>query len=492
MKGLQPTIIMLLPGFLLTGFLACAPAHGQETPLQFQGNLFDPFPTGFFPTMFRTRDLDGDGFVDLVVAGRDPDHRLVTRRGLGNGRFVDIQILEALGFTDWLELADLDGDGKEDIVTAWRGDAPELICYRGLGGGLFAGATILADVVFEGVGRDPQSVAIADFDGDKDLDIAVSNYIGQSIDIFSSGVSAGEFTFERTARIRLATYFGGVAYPRIVTAADMDGDGDSDLVVNEMGGGRIAFIRNEGGRFVRPRETRVPQIGTERPGIAGQEIVDADGDGDLDVVCPALLLESTQKIVCFVNDGTGAFTARLVGESSALGYVFCTHLADLDSDGDLDAISGAAIPGTIAIGRRTASGPFAFEIDLSYQFGQLVRHLDAVDVDGDCDLDIVGIDGPGQLVFVRRNITPQQGSCGGGFAALAGAGAGPAALVEPTVAGPAGGRGSIPRFDRNGDGVFTAEDAVIWLAELSRTKPEVERETGPKIAPVRGAKGVDP
>ena len=65
-------------------FAACV--HGQESPLVFQGNLFDALPEPFFPTMFRTRDLDGDGFPDLVIAGRDPDDRVMTRRGDGNGR----------------------------------------------------------------------------------------------------------------------------------------------------------------------------------------------------------------------------------------------------------------------------------------------------------------------------------------------------------------------------------------------------------------------
>ena len=177
--------------------------------------------------------------------------------------------------------------------------------------------------------------------------------------------------------------------------------------------------------------------------------------------CPALLLEQTQKVVTFVNDGKGALVERLVGEGSPTGYTFCAHLADLDGDGDLDAVSGAALPGTIAVARRTAAGAFTFEVDFAPQFGQFIRHIEAVDVDGDCDLDIVGIEAPSRTVFVRRNITPQQQSCGG----LAGFTERPA----EDEAAPASARIPIAAIDRNRDGVIDATDVAVWLAEWSRS-----------------------
>ena len=125
--------------------MLAAPAGAGDVPLAFQGNQYDQLPEPFFPTMFRVRELDGDGIPDLVIAGRDPDDRLMTRRGLGNGRFAELQTLAALGFTDWLETGDIDGDGLADIVTAWRGDVPRVVVHRGIGGGLFAEAAVLSD-----------------------------------------------------------------------------------------------------------------------------------------------------------------------------------------------------------------------------------------------------------------------------------------------------------------------------------------------------------
>ena len=457
-----------------------APVRADETPLTFSPAVFTELPGSFFPTMFRARDLDGDGFVDLAVAGRDPDDKLYTLKGGAGATFTVLQALDTDGFTDWLEFADLDRDGIDDIVTAWRGDVPRVVYHRGIGDQLFAPATVLAGVEL-GVGRDAQGLTVGDFDGDGDTDIAVCQYAGLCIDIFTNnGVVAGVPSFARTGRVRLGTFLGGLSLPRVVVAADVDGDKDLDLVVNELGGGRLAMIRNEGGRFVRAVETRAPVIGKERPGISSLQVVDLDGDGDLDAALPGLLLGGPQKVVAFLNDGAGGFAERAVGTGANLGYAFSIACADFDGDGDLDAVTGQALPGGLAVLRRVNGAAFEFEVDLAPQLGQLVRHLDAADFDGDCDLDIIGIDGPGRVVFVRRNTTPQQAGCG----ALAARRAPVAGAAPAKERAPQGGRAPVAAHDFDQDGVHSAADVAAWLNSLTRAPaPAVEPKRAP-AAPV--------
>ena len=125
---------------------ACA----NETPLTFSPAVNFFFPEPFFPTMFRARDLDGDGRLDVAVAGRDPDRRLFVLRGGVAATFSVMQILPADGFTDWLEFADLDRDGLVDLMTAWRGDVPRLVMYPGVGGGMFGAPEVLVGVAEDG------------------------------------------------------------------------------------------------------------------------------------------------------------------------------------------------------------------------------------------------------------------------------------------------------------------------------------------------------
>jgi hypothetical protein len=455
---------------LMAGVIATE-TQADEAPLVFNAPVMTVLPDPFFPTMFRVRDLDGDGKHDLAIAGRDPDDRLLTYKGNGLGGFTPMQTLSAEGFTDWLEFGDMDGDGVVDIVTAWRGDLPRVVVYRGLGGGQFADPVVLAGIEL-GVARDPEGIAIGDFDLDGDIDVAVSSYIGQSFEIFANN---GALSFERVQRIRCAQYLGGYGFPRMIEAGDIDGDGDLDLVANQLGGGRIAVIRNIEGRFARAVEYRGPQIGNERPGITAAHLADIDGDGDLDIYAPALVLETIQRIAWFRNDGSGRFNERVVGDGPSSGYVFSMKLADLDTDGDLDMICGSALPGLLSVHRSTSVGEFVFEQDGYYPFGSLVRHCDVFDYDGDCDLDIITIDGPGRTILTRRNVTPQQG-CG----ALASietdarkSNEANASVAEPARARESAAWSPAPlplaaKHDWNEDGAIDASDVAVWLASLSR------------------------
>ncbi len=447
--------------------LSSVSAFAGEVPLVFNAAVNSPLPVGYFPTMFKASDLDGDGFADLVVPARDLDHRLVTLKGNGTGGFAVMQTLISESAIDWVDLVDIDNDGQKDILAAWRGSLPRVVIYRGIAGGLFDEAVVLADIE-AGVGRDPQGITTGDFDGDGDLDCAVASYVGQSVEIYSNiTAKGGALAFERTGRVRCSQYFGGYGYPRVINSADLDADGDLDLILNELGGSRVCVLRNEAGRFARSVEYRAPQIGKERPGIAGLSLADVDADGDIDAYCPALLLAGEQKIVLFKNDGTARFTQTVVGSGSPSGYAFSCALKDLDTDGDLDAICGAAIPGTITLKRCTSALDFTFEEDVFISFGSLVRHVDAVDYDGDCDLDLIAIDGPSNVVYTRRNVTPQVG-CGGGVASSNNAKASKVAVPQNELTRP-------PSVDRNSDGVIDALDLAIGLDQISQTRPSAAK-----------------
>lgn len=109
----------------------------------------------------RLEDLDGDGLMDMVLAGSPG---IGIKRGLGHGSFGSTQLVHFQSVNGRLGLADLDGDGELDIVANHGALAAEVF-LKGDGAGGFAESSRLTGMP---VGEDP---ILADFDQDGDLDV---------------------------------------------------------------------------------------------------------------------------------------------------------------------------------------------------------------------------------------------------------------------------------------------------------------------------------
>jgi len=179
-------------------------------------------------------NLDGDAATDLVVADATPlNQRVVSLLGNGDGTFVD-GAPGAVGYGPEAVMAgDLDGDGRDDAVTA---DSFSI----------FNGPPNFSITVLLGDGRGgfrstaryttaygPVSGALADFNGDGHLDVAVSA-VGSSVVTIYAGDGAGGLT--ETGRPAV------VRQPQTPAAADLNGDGKTDIAV--PGVGQLSVLRN--------------------------------------------------------------------------------------------------------------------------------------------------------------------------------------------------------------------------------------------------------
>jgi hypothetical protein len=153
-------------------------------------------------------DLDGDGRDDLVVL-QDPGSASVM---LGQkGRKFSAPMPVATGETPRAAaIADMDGDGKKDLVVGNCGDNSVSV-LQGLGDGTFAPPHRYSTQL-NGVGVCPLAVAVADFDGDGKLDIAVAN--GGTVTPEAGGRPA---VFDHTLTILLAQPGGGYKATRLLT-----------------------------------------------------------------------------------------------------------------------------------------------------------------------------------------------------------------------------------------------------------------------------------
>jgi hypothetical protein len=121
--------------------------------------------------------------------------------------------------------------------------------------------------------------------------------------------------------------------PASVYAADLDGDGDLDILSASHADDTIAWYANDGTGGFGPQQV----ISNAADGAQCVYAADLDGDGDLDVLSASY---DDDTIAWYVNDGTGQFGPQQVITTEA-EYASCVYAADLDADGDLDVLSAS-------------------------------------------------------------------------------------------------------------------------------------------------------
>lgn len=439
---------MRIPSAILLSTVVAAPAFA-DGPFLFGPPTTVQFNTAHGPTMVAAGDLDGDGDVDLVVPGRNEDG--IAYIILNDGGALAAPVALELGtHCDWVEIADLDNDGNADLICALRSNHGRLAIAWGLGDGTFE-----EELQMLRLEREPRCVAIADLDGDGALDLAAVNYGSSTIQTF---IAVGSRRFGAPTGIPIARELIGANSLQAIRAGDFDGDGLEDLAVVTIGSSRAYLLRNHGdGTFGIPEGWQAPRLKGETGGITSLALGDIDNDGDLDAAVPLIFLGSPSQLGVFENDGAMTVAARPTFEVAEFGYAFAVALGDLDGDGDLDSVVGCAVPGPLVVldNRTPKGGTTTFEPPQTIAQESFLRGVAIVDMDGDCDLDVVVVDLVSNALFVLWNLTPQENGCGG--SPLAG---------EPLVFEPPGRTAPPTAFqDLNGDGTIDGRDWAILLAE---------------------------
>lgn len=211
----------------------------QTTPGQFVLNA-EHLP-GNNPRYVLATNLNGDNVPDLVVANHAPSSAPSTSVfiGEGDGTFRAPIVLDAVNALQPLQVAgaDLNEDGMLDLVVLNRKTARGqrgITIYTGLGGGQFRDAVYLEDWL----GELPSSLIVEDIDGDGHRDIAVVNGFSDDLMIYH-GNGLGGFTGPKIFLFEV-----GIT-PRAVVAADLDHDGDQDLVIANKEGDTLAILLNQ-------------------------------------------------------------------------------------------------------------------------------------------------------------------------------------------------------------------------------------------------------
>lgn len=260
-----------------------------------------------------------------------------------------------------------DFDGDRDIDIAVTSNSPAAVALlKNNGDGTFAAPQ------YTSVNSDPISLFGADFDSDRDIDLAVfHNQPGSShLEILKNNGS-GTFT--------VAATYAPAVLGQHVTGADFDGDGDIDLVLGDGWGSQdnVRIMTNNGtGSFAGPRNY---SAGSAARGVAA---ADVDNDGDFDIV---VANAGNNSVSVLYNNGAGLFPRQAdFGAGSSPNRVYTN---DLNGDGFADIAVANYGESNVSVLLNNGDGTFAHAV--SYPTGGTTQAIAGADFNGDSDVDLV-------------------------------------------------------------------------------------------------------
>ncbi|HET9501934.1 MAG TPA: FG-GAP-like repeat-containing protein [Hymenobacter sp.] len=286
-------------------------------------------------------------------------------------------------FATGLCTGDIDNDGDLDVLVAgMAGFNTSIGILLNNGQGQFQAAPTFTPGIYAMIGQ----LVLADIDGDGDLDLLISAG-GSSLSV-SRNNGSGTFAAPTTLPFACSRF----------ALADMDADGDLDVVLtaaqnSPLGTGVGVAFNSGSGTFSSP--TLIPSA----PMPHTVALADIDSDGDLDVATAS----AASGIQLFLNSGTGLLSAGpvLVVPGTADGLA----LGNIDGDGDVDvavSYNDSNGNGWLALFANNGSGAFA-RTSQAVAAGQTVGPLAFGDVDHDADLDLFVISQGTSEVSIRLN-----------------------------------------------------------------------------------------
>ncbi len=345
------------------------------------------FPLGSVGRFAVTADFNNDGYADVVLAGPDAFYGgagpITVSLGAGDGTFHAPIAFPSKYFVQQLLTGDLNKDGKADLLAVTIDSSSSFITYYisvflGKGDGTFGAE---ADYPLPPVYGDAFEVALADFNGDGKLDLAIADTNSISVRFGN-----GDGSFADPVSVPSGTY------PSALTAMDVNGDGKQDLVYS--GGGNNGYVLvtqlgNGDGTFGAPITYGLPQ----NLSVAQLSPGDFNGDGKLDLAALLKVENNLATVATFAGDGAGHFTLSTITPVSSLANNLA--VADFNGDGKPDIVfntsGGNNAPGDSQVHLMTNRGDGTFLPTEAFLAGPQPHWVLAVDLNGDGAPDVVAV-----------------------------------------------------------------------------------------------------
>lgn len=329
-------------------------------------------------------DFDGDGDVDIVTHSNEWPYDFIVwyeNDWSGGQPMIPRGVIAENGTNDSLirvmdlELADMDNDGDMDIVCAHdMGNAGEVFWYRADGSNQYTRILVNDSLNF------PSHVEVADMNNDGRLDIVVNEHF--EIAVYLSDVN---YNFpQRDTAFVLSEFYA-------LETADFNGDGWMDFATTSTG--FYILTSNQDGTYTQ----------TDHEGIGlmfGLFPEDADGDGDIDL----FVWSHSEKFQLYTNNGQGDFS--LHSTILTTDDIRSMELVDYDGDNDMDIVTSQGQLGQL-IHLENSGGNYGNPTVLFEQSGELLYEFIAAPMDGDSIVDLAWV--TTQTSGVLHSVNPSIG-----------------------------------------------------------------------------------
>jgi len=341
---------------ILAFFQSQSSSFNQLVVYQNTGNLTFTAPlvvttTYNSPGNIIATDLTNDGLLEIITGTGTRVNRYLN---LGQNNFSSHRILNSNVGNEATSIVDVDNDGDMDIV----GSGGYVFWLPNFGGGVFGPQEYLGNSGGYGL-------ATGDISGDGNVDVVTGTF--EKLFWFNS-LGGGNFTSEY--------FIDSIEAISEIKIADLDGDGDNDIVCSAYNESQVKWFENLGSGI-----SWESHLLGNSPGTSSVTVNDFDNNGTVDI---AFAVDGTNSIVWYKNLGNGNFSSSLVIDNSANDPTSVVN-GDIDGDGlqDIcytsDKISWKKNLGNGNWGQEQSISSILFDVD----------KILLVDVEMDGDLDVI-------------------------------------------------------------------------------------------------------
>ncbi|MCB2206224.1 T9SS type A sorting domain-containing protein [bacterium] len=328
-------------------------------------SLSDSYLTDHHSSGVALGHFNSDAYLDVVVSNWN-GHSVTVLMNDGTGKFASAVEYPGHTYCQQVTTGDFNGDSMDDLaIVSWSLHSVAIRLNDGNGG--FSNRTD-----YSTTGSAPNGIGSADINGDGIIDLAVCNAYSDDVTVFL-GASGGTFSVK--------TKLPAGDYPTETAFSDVTNDGKPDLLVSHMYSSDVYIYEGDGTGGFTYRD-KISFGGIAAP--ASILNADVNDDGNPDVITGNY---SSKNVSVYLGTGNGDFQTPV--QYPAHGNVRGIVLKDLDGDGDLDIAAGHRWIDGISVMKGDGLGSFAAPVH--YAAGQNTHVIRAADVDGDADADLIAI-----------------------------------------------------------------------------------------------------